>query len=66
MRLEAKAKHKTLDKTFKVLEIDLARHRVQCEGHVDRGVCVYCLATEECDKPWFNLSDVELEIIKED
>jgi hypothetical protein len=67
MKLSASAKHKTLKRTFKVIEIDLAAQRVKCEGHVEKGICVLCQVTEEgCDLPWFKLNDVELEITKED
>lgn len=66
MKLKANAKHKTLDRIFKVLEIDLAAQRVKCEGHVDKSICILCPVTQECESPWFRLEDVELEITKKD
>lgn len=62
LKLTATAKHKRLNQEFNVLEIDLERQVVKCEGYVDKGVCIYCPVTTECNTPWFWLKDVELNI----
>ena len=68
MRLTATAKHKTLNREFKVLEIDLAAQRIKCEGSVERQHCVLCEQIGkdgECPLPWFRIRDAELKIEEE-
>ena len=68
MRLVATAKHKTLKREFRVLEIDLENQRVKCEGSVERHYCVLCEQMgrdKECPCPWFRIDAVELSVTEE-
>ena len=60
------AKHKKLDREFKVIEWNAISKTVKCEGEVQGGYCIYCDVDKPCSMPEFKFDDVEFRVDIED